>query len=74
METFTFGRYKGSEVIKVCRDNPHYCLWADQNVPFFSLTEEQKQLAERKYWEKEQAKADWAEEVYGFGGNGLWDI
>lgn len=73
MDIFTFGRYKGEKVLSVCRSNPRYCLWAHANVPFFSLTEEQKKMAERRVDEIEDAKAEWAEDVYGFGGNGLWD-
>ncbi len=45
METFTFGKYKGYKVDTIIEINPKYALWADQNVSFFSLTEEQRNMA-----------------------------
>ena len=74
MDTFTFGRYKGRLVNAICYENPKYCLWAHNNVSFFSLTPEQLDRAEKRVWDIEAGKAEWAEEEYGFGGNGLWDV
>ena len=74
MDTFTFGKYKGRNVDSICYENPKYCIWAHENVGFFSLTPEQLVLANNRIDNIEEAKAEWAEEVYGFGGNGLWDI
>ena len=74
MDTFTFGKYKGKDVKKMCYLEPYYCRWADENVEFFKLTDEQRDIVERRIWEEEDAKAEWAEEHYGWGGNGLWDM
>ena len=74
MDVFTFGKYKGKSVTVFCYVDPYYCLWADENVSFFKLTDKQKKIAEGKKLEKEEAKAEWAEESYGWGGNGTWDM
>lgn len=74
MDTFTFGKYKGKSVDAICYENPKYCIWAHENVKFFSLTLEQLTKANNRIDDIEDSKAEWAEEVYGFGGNGLWDI
>ena len=42
MEKFTFGRYKGEDVMDVIRENPRYVRWASKNVSFFVLTDEQR--------------------------------
>ena len=73
MNEFRFGIYKGIEIDKVCHYNPKYCLWCDDNVKGFTLTEEQRKVAEKRKREIEDAKAQWAEDAFGFGGNGLWD-
>jgi len=74
MDTFTFGKYKGRSVDAICYENPKYCIWAHENVKFFSLTPEQLTKANNRIDDIEDSKAEWAEEVYGLGGNGLWDI
>ena len=74
MNVFTFGKYKGRNVDVICYENPKYCIWAHENVKFFSLTPEQLTKANNRIDDIEDSKAEWAEEVYGFGGNGLWDI
>lgn len=41
----TFGKYKGWKVSDLILSNPEYVKWIDKNVPYFSLTnEERKQL------------------------------
>lgn len=74
MTTFTFGRYKGRLVDAICYENPKYCIWAHENVKFFSLTPDQLKKANRRIDDLDTANAEWAEEEYGFGGNGLWDV
>ena len=49
-------------------------LWAHNTIPFFKLTDEQLSKAKQRLDEIETAKAEWAEDAFGFGGNGLWDI
>ena len=74
MTTFTFGRYKGRLVDAICYENPKYCIWAHENVKFFSLTPDQLKKANRRIEDLDTANVEWAEEEYGFGGNGLWDV
>ena len=74
MDVFTFGKYKGKSVDAICYENPKYCIWAHENVKFFSLTPEQLTKANNRIDDIEDSKAEWEEEVYGFGGNGLWNI
>ena len=74
MDKFTFGKYKNKDVNAICYSNPSYCLWAHNTIPFFKLTDEQLLKAKQRLDEIETAKAEWAEDTFGFGGNGLWDI
>lgn len=41
MAKFTFGMYKGEDIDTIIKENPKYVLWAEQNVSYFSLTQEQ---------------------------------
>lgn len=41
MNKFTFGMYKWKDIDTIIKVNPKYVLWAEQNVPYFSLTQEQ---------------------------------
>ena len=39
--TFTFGMYKGKDIDVIISINPKYVLWAEKNVSYFSLSQEQ---------------------------------
>lgn len=41
MGKFTFGMYKGKDVDTIIKINPKYVLWAERNVSYFHLTQEQ---------------------------------
>lgn len=41
MGKFTFGMYKGQDIDSIIKVNPKYVLWAEENVSYFSLTDEQ---------------------------------
>ena len=47
MDDFTFGMYKGKNVIEVIRENWRYVFWASNHVEFFKLTSEQQKELER---------------------------
>lgn len=42
----TFGKYRGKSVPDIIQKDPQYLLWADDNVPSFSLTESERQQCE----------------------------
>lgn len=44
----TFGKYKGQEVETIMEKDPSYLLWANDNVSYFSLTDEQIQTCRKK--------------------------
>ena len=43
-EIFNFGKYKGIDIDKVIHNDPRYVQWAEENVSFFSLSSEQKEI------------------------------
>ena len=43
-EIFRFGKYKGVNIDKVIHSDPRYVQWAEENVSFFSLSSEQKEI------------------------------
>ena len=43
-EIFNFGKYKGIDIDKVIHSDPRYVQWAEENVSFFSLSSEQKEI------------------------------
>lgn len=43
-EIFNFGKYKGIDIDKVIHSDPKYVQWAEENVSFFSLSSEQKEI------------------------------
>lgn len=43
-EIFRFGKYKGVNIDKVIHSDPKYVQWAEENVSFFSLSSEQKEI------------------------------
>ena len=43
-EIFRFGKYKGVNIDKVIYSDPKYVQWAEENVSFFSLSSEQKEI------------------------------
>lgn len=43
-EIFNFGKYKGVNIDKVIHSDPRYVQWAEENVSFFSLSSEQKEI------------------------------
>ena len=43
-EIFRFGKYKGVNINKVIHSDPRYVQWAEENVSFFSLSSEQKEI------------------------------
>lgn len=46
--TMTFGKYKGQKVDTLIEIDPGYLLWANENVSYFSLTDEQIQACKKK--------------------------
>ena len=40
----TFGKYKGWKVFDLILSNPDYIKWADKNIPYFSLTKNEKDM------------------------------
>lgn len=48
----TFGKYKGNKVEVIMETDPNYLLWANENVSFFSLTNEQLQICKKKKEQK----------------------
>ena len=56
----TFGKYKGKTVDHVIHINPRYIQWAEENIPFFSLSPAQKrnleEELERRELEREENK------------------
>ena len=46
-EIFRFGKYKGVNIDKIIHSDPRYVQWAEENVSFFSLSSEQKNLKRR---------------------------
>lgn len=56
----TFGKYKGKTVDQVIHINPRYIQWAEENIPFFSLSHAQKrnleEELERRETEREASK------------------
>lgn len=44
----TFGKYKGTSVSDLISINPSYLIWADDNVSYFQLTEEERNLCEQR--------------------------
>ena len=43
-EILRFGKYKGVNIDKVIHSDPRYVQWAEENVSFFSLSSEQKEI------------------------------
>ena len=43
-EIFRFGKYKGVNIDKIIHSDPRYVQWAEENVSFFSLSSEQKEI------------------------------
>ena len=43
-EIFNFGKYKGIDIDKVIHSDPRYVQQAEENVSFFSLSSEQKEI------------------------------
>lgn len=43
-KVFRFGKYKGVNIDKVIHSDPRYVQWAEENVSFFSLSFEQKEI------------------------------
>ena len=41
---FRFGKYKGINIDTVIHSDPRYVQWAEENVSFFSLSSEQKEI------------------------------
>lgn len=39
-DLITFGKYKGSKVKDVMKDEPSYLIWCQDNVEFFELDED----------------------------------
>lgn len=42
MKEFTFGKYKGMSVDQIIHVSPRYVKWAEDNVPYFTLSTAQK--------------------------------
>ena len=40
--TFWFGKYKGEQILTICKNNKSYISWCLANVKGFSLTEEER--------------------------------
>ena len=47
-EIFNFGKYKGIDIDKVIHSDPRYVQWAEENVSFFSLSSEQKEILRKE--------------------------
>ena len=43
-EIFNCGKYKGINIDKVIHSDPRYVQWAEENVSFFLLSSEQKEI------------------------------
>lgn len=43
---FTFGKYKGQLIVEVIRMNPNYIDWCKENIPYFTLTDNEKSILE----------------------------
>ena len=61
METFQFGKYKGKRVDDICQSDPKYCLWANESMGAFELTQEQYAAAKYRLYEQELAYLEWSE-------------
>ena len=64
MEFFTFGKYKGKNIMDIIKNDPKYVHWCVRNVEWFELTVEQchelskqmiavmeRESARRRKWE-----------------------
>jgi len=49
MVTFTFGMYKGQKVNDIIKQNPSYIRWCLNNVSYFTLDDNQKELLNEQY-------------------------
>lgn len=58
METFTFGKYKGQSIESVIKSNPNYVLWANDNVSFFTLSDEQMKECRKQIRDSNQSYFD----------------
>lgn len=48
MITFTFGMYKGQKVNDIIEQNPSYIRWCLNNVSYFTLDNNQKELLNKQ--------------------------
>jgi hypothetical protein len=65
----TFGKYKGKRLCDIMCINPQYLLWANDNVEFFSLSQQEEEFAIE--WASE-LRRDEDEEVGGYYYDEFW--